>query len=642
MSCTLPDVPPPPPRWMTRVLIGAGLYNLAWGSVSVIAPRPMLSWCGFDPLPTYPGIWQGMGMLLALFGVGYLIAAANPARHWAIVFIGLLSKVIGSLGYLGAAAQGEMPWSFAPMLLINDVIWWWPFAMILGYAADTHAWHDRALARALPDVLSEMKTTAGQTLANLNEKSPLLLVMLRHSGCTFCREALAGLAADRAAVEAEGVQIVVGFQSAEADFQPLLATAGLEDVASVADLDHHLYRALNVPLAPINRLLSWRVWWRGFQSAILEGRGFGRVRGDVRRMSGTFLLKDGTVVRADHPESPADHPQYAELVREGLRNPVPVPMTASSSRMPNQHLALRRRSESPGAALIDHTINRFRELLSLIRFSHTIFALPFALFAAALAWQREPFQARHLLGILVCMVFARSAAMAFNRLADRHLDASNPRTAGRHLPAGTLSVRLVVAFTVICSAGFVFSTLLFLPNRLPILLSLPVLGVLFGYSYAKRWTSLCHYWLAAALMLSPIAVWIALVGTVEWPPVILGLVILFWVGGFDIIYACQDTESDRQAGLFSLPARIGIGPSLKVAMLSHMLTIVGLVALWHVAGLGVLFLLGVVAVAALLVYEHRLVRPDDLTRVNVAFFHINAVISLGLLVVGLIDLWLPF
>jgi 4-hydroxybenzoate polyprenyltransferase len=284
---------------------------------------------------------------------------------------------------------------------------------------------------------------------------------------------------------------------------------------------------------------------------------------------------------------------------------------------------------------------RIKQLLELVRFSHTVFALPFALFSAALAWRDTAFRGRDLLGILLCMVFARSAAMAFNRLADRGLDAGNPRTARRHLPAGLLTARAVWAFTAVCSLGFVVATLLFLPNYLPLLLSVPVLAFLLGYSYAKRWTVWCHYWLSAALMLSPIAVWIAVRGTVGWPPVLLGLVIFFWVGGFDIIYACQDADIDRHSGLFSVPARWGIPAALRIAFISHLLTIAGLLGLWYVADLGLVFLIGTLAVAGLLLYEHRLVRPDDLTRVNVAFFHVNAVVSIGLLVVGLIDLWMP-
>ncbi|MDZ4687982.1 MAG: UbiA family prenyltransferase, partial [Planctomycetaceae bacterium] len=180
-----------------------------------------------------------------------------------------------------------------------------------------------------------------------------------------------------------------------------------------------------------------------------------------------------------------------------------------------------------------------RRLLEMIRFSHTVFALPFALLSAAIAWSRPEsrFTGNALAGILLCMVFARSAAMAFNRIVDRQIDAANPRTAGRHLPAGTLSLTTAVLFTLVCIVGFVASTALFLPNRWPLILSLPVLAFLLGYSYAKRFTTYCHYWLSAALMLAPLAAWIAIRGTIEPPPLWLAAVVFFWVGGFDIIYA---------------------------------------------------------------------------------------------------------
>jgi 4-hydroxybenzoate polyprenyltransferase len=195
-------------------------------------------------------------------------------------------------------------------------------------------------------------------------------------------------------------------------------------------------------------------------------------------------------------------------------------------------------------------------------------------------------------------------------------------------------------FTVACAAGFVASTLLFLPNPWPIRLAVPVLLFLFGYSYAKRFTSFCHYWLSAALMLSPIAAWIAIRADLAWTPVLLAAAVFFWVGGFDILYACQDVEFDRSRGLFSLPARYGIPAALRFALCSHVLTIACLFGLWYAAQLGTVFLVGIIVVSALLAYEHWLVRPDDLTRVNVAFFHVNAVISLGLLILGLADLWL--
>jgi 4-hydroxybenzoate polyprenyltransferase len=293
-----------------------------------------------------------------------------------------------------------------------------------------------------------------------------------------------------------------------------------------------------------------------------------------------------------------------------------------------------------GAVVYDPGMSTMvRQFLELIRFSHTLFALPFAMLSAWLAWQTTRFRLQDLIGVLLCMVFARSAAMAFNRLVDRDIDAENPRTARRHLPAGLLSVRAVAAFTLISSLLFVASTLLFLPNRWPLILSVPVLLFLLGYSYAKRFTSLCHYWLSAALMLSPIAAWIAITGTLTWTPVWIAAAVFFWVGGFDIIYACQDADFDRQRSLKSLPVRWGIRRSLLIARLSHLGTVACLFTLWRVAGLGPVFLSGVIVVTLLLAYEHWLVRSEhlDLDRINVAFFQVNAVISLGLLAVAVLD-----
>lgn len=286
-------------------------------------------------------------------------------------------------------------------------------------------------------------------------------------------------------------------------------------------------------------------------------------------------------------------------------------------------------------------IQRLRHFLELIRFSHTVFALPFALLSAVLAWAQPDsvFRWRDLAGILICMVTARSAAMAFNRLVDREIDAANPRTARRHIPAGLLSVKAVTLFTIVMSIAFVAAAAIFLPKRLPLILSVPVLLFLLGYSFAKRWTTLCHYWLSAALMMSPIAAWIAVRNEFAVPSALLAAVIFFWVGGFDIIYACQDAEFDRQHRLHSIPALLGVRSALRVAFVSHVLTIVMLIVLWRVTSMGPLFLTGVVAIGLLLFYEHWLVRPDDLNRINVAFFNVNAVISFGILVLGCLDVW---
>jgi len=259
-----------------------------------------------------------------------------------------------------------------------------------------------------------------------------------------------------------------------------------------------------------------------------------------------------------------------------------------------------------------------------------------------------PFRWQDLAGIVLCMVAARSAAMAFNRLADRRIDAENPRTKMRHLPAGTLSVGSVILFTLISSAVFVAGTLLFLPNRLPLYLAVPVLLFLLGYSYTKRFTALAHFWLGVALMLAPISAWIALRGETLLtnpldilPALILGGAVLAWVAGFDIIYACQDADFDRRARLRSVPVLLGVAGALRLAAFCHLVTLALLAALPLVCPqvpLGWIYWSGVGVVAVLLTYEHLLVRPGDLTRVNIAFFNINAIISIGLFVVGAVDL----
>ncbi|REK13067.1 MAG: 4-hydroxybenzoate octaprenyltransferase [Planctomycetota bacterium] len=296
-------------------------------------------------------------------------------------------------------------------------------------------------------------------------------------------------------------------------------------------------------------------------------------------------------------------------------------------------------------------MRNLRHILEMIRFSHTLFALPFALLAAVMAWKLDAevswaHRAQQFVGIVLCMVTARSAAMAFNRIADRRIDAGNPRTQMRHLPAGILSTQSVVVFAAVCSIAFVLSTLLFLPNPLPIVLSVPVLLFLLAYSYTKRFTAAAHFWLGAALMLAPVSTWIALQGEALMenpadllPAVVLGGAVLLWVAGFDIIYACQDVEFDVDTGLHSVPARLGVPRALRLAAACHLGMVVLLAVLPVVyPQLGWIYGIGIAAVAVLLAWEHYLVRPDDLTRVNVAFFQVNAVISIGLFVVGSLDL----
>ena len=297
-----------------------------------------------------------------------------------------------------------------------------------------------------------------------------------------------------------------------------------------------------------------------------------------------------------------------------------------------------------------------RHYLELIRFSHTIFALPFAILASVWAWiltarngDPGPFSWTAGLGILVCMVAARSFAMAVNRLADAKYDAANPRTAGRHLPSGRLKSRGVMIFASACAVGFIVGTLLFLPNRLPVLLSIPVLLFLAGYSFAKRFTILVHFWLGTALALAPVCAWIALRGNEVMartgdlaPAAFLGLGVCLWVAGFDLIYATQDAVVDRNLGLQSLPARLGVAGGLRIAALCHACMLIPFALIPWLSpcpGLGRIFWGGLLIVAILLIYEHSIVSVSRLEKVNVAFFQANAVISLTILTVGILDAW---
>jgi 4-hydroxybenzoate polyprenyltransferase len=311
-------------------------------------------------------------------------------------------------------------------------------------------------------------------------------------------------------------------------------------------------------------------------------------------------------------------------------------------------------------------LRQVRMFLEMIRFSHTVFALPFALLGLAMAW-KLPLTAGDsdaaiaspsagswvliLVGVLLCMIGGRSAAMAFNRIVDRDIDARNPRTAGRHLPSGQIGLTSAVGFFAASMAIYYLGTLAFWPNWLPLALSTPVLAVLLGYSYTKRFTVFAHYWLGLALMLAPICAWIAVRGlsviaapSELGPVLVLGAAVFFWVGGFDIIYACQDEMSDRQEGLRSIPAWLGAAKALRWAAISHTIAFACFVAVPLVAptemGLSYLYFGALGLIGGLLLYQHRLVSPNDLTRVNEAFFNTNAVISMGLLVAGVADMWM--
>jgi 4-hydroxybenzoate polyprenyltransferase len=269
-------------------------------------------------------------------------------------------------------------------------------------------------------------------------------------------------------------------------------------------------------------------------------------------------------------------------------------------------------------------LRSIRITLEMIKWEHSIFALPFALTGAMLAAHGWP-PAAKVLWIVVCMVAARSAAMAFNRWADADLDAMNPRTKMRAIPAGLLTRNFTAAFTVVMSVVFFFGAAEL--NRLTLYLSPIVLAVLFLYSYTKRFTRWSHLFLGLALGLAPAGAWIAIRGSIDPRILVLTAAVLFWVAGFDLLYACQDEAHDRSAGLLSVPATLGAERAFLIARTMHVAMVAELIALVVLFHLGPIALVGIVAVAALLLWEHLMVSPTDLSRLNAAFFTMNGVIS---------------
>ncbi len=268
---------------------------------------------------------------------------------------------------------------------------------------------------------------------------------------------------------------------------------------------------------------------------------------------------------------------------------------------------------------------KLKTTLEMIKFEHTLFALPFAFLGAVLAANGLP-TVWQILWITVAMFGARSAAMTFNRIADKEIDARNPRTASRELPSGKLSVNFAWAFLI--ASIILFEIAAYALNWLTFALSPVALLSVLGYSYAKRFTAFAHLILGWALAISPTAAWIAVRGTFDSPvPLLLSLFVLMWTAGFDVLYACQDFEFDRKAGLRSIPARFGIKNSLWIARIFHFQAFIVLILLYLMTNLGLFALFGIIATGALMIYQHTLVKPNDLSRMNAAFFTTNAFVS---------------
>jgi peroxiredoxin len=306
---------------MGAVLAAAAVYNLAWGGWVVLDPGALFRLGGLES-PLYPQIWQCVGMIVGVYGVGYAIAATAPLTHWPIVLVGLLGKVLGPVGFAAAVAQGQLPWSWGWTILTNDLVWWIPFALIL-VAARRAARRERASGHSRPAVPLALRTARaqnGESLLSLSRRQPRLVVCLRHLGCTFCRESLADLARLRPEIERSGTGIVLVHPSGDEAAAELFRSYGLADLPRFADPDRVLYRSLGLARGSLRQVLGPRVVWRGI-TATLRGHRLGRKDGDVWQMPGVFLVDDGRIVEAFRHRDVAERPDYRAIAARLQQRP---------------------------------------------------------------------------------------------------------------------------------------------------------------------------------------------------------------------------------------------------------------------------------------------------------------------------------
>ena len=303
-----------PLRWMRTVLLAAGVYNLAWGAFTVLAPGMSLGWLGLSSQPPIAQLWQCIGMIVGVYGVGYLIAARDPYRHWPITLVGLLGKVFGPIGFLVSVVAGTLPTSVGWTLLTNDLIWWLPFAAILWGTVRYH--QSLGTAYDLPeadDPLRELRTNEGDTLDDLANRQPQLVMFLRHAGCTFCREALADLSRQRREIEAAGCGIILVHMGDNDRDKAFFGRYSMADVPRIADPGCRLYRQFGLDLGSFTELLGLRVWLRGFIAGIINGHGVGRLLGNGFQMPGVYIYHCGRILGGVQHAHASDRPDYAEL-----------------------------------------------------------------------------------------------------------------------------------------------------------------------------------------------------------------------------------------------------------------------------------------------------------------------------------------
>ncbi|MFN9300700.1 MAG: SelL-related redox protein [Acidobacteriota bacterium] len=300
---------------MKLVLAAAGFYNLVWGALVIFAPNLFFDLAGM-PLPNDPELWQCIGMIVGVYGVGYWIASGDPFRHWPIVLVGLMGKVFGPIGMAKALWMGRFKPAFAWTILTNDLIWWVPFGLILWHAARENNEKQRVYSPEIQSWAMRAKSQFGISILEHSKLRPVLLVFLRHIGCTFCREALADLSSRRADIEATGTQIVLVHMGREESAEEILGRHQLADVPRVWDPKLSLYRAFGLEKGDLSQLLGPKVWLRGFRAGFLGKHGIGSAEGDVTQMPGVFLVFHGEILKSYRHQSAADRPDYVALVRE--------------------------------------------------------------------------------------------------------------------------------------------------------------------------------------------------------------------------------------------------------------------------------------------------------------------------------------
>lgn len=313
---------PKHPRWMSICLWAAATYNLVWGTWVITRPMDLFDWTGI-PHPTYPGIWQCVGMIVGVYGIGYAIAATDPFRHWPIVLVGFLGKTFGPIGMLynfivlSPDDPSRLPWSWAWLNVTNDLVWWLPFAAILYLTFKQWNSPNKATQPAgesAAQANERFRSQRGATIAELSKTRPVLVVFLRHSGCTFCREALDDLQRQRPGIESGGCEIVLVHMGDNRTSESFFAAYQLQDLHRVSDPECELYRAYELSRGKVGQLFGPSVWVRGFMAAIVQRHGVGTLGGDGFQMPGTFLVKDNAIVKAIRHTTAASRPDYCDIV----------------------------------------------------------------------------------------------------------------------------------------------------------------------------------------------------------------------------------------------------------------------------------------------------------------------------------------